>query len=152
MKVESLKGMFWGDVGRELLSWVGLKEASRGIWVVLLLGIGGFALAEERTLVMVVMESGFVGGFMVPSVWFGDYFCFLGVFTLEFLFFIWVKKFDILQQIKNNENVLVSILKIVSTNSNIHVHFLFFIKSLIIFILKIILRKSKVNANFDLAN
>lgn len=60
-------GKSWGDVGREVLNWVGLKEALVGVWVVLLLNIGGFAEAVEKTLVMVVMESGFVGSFMVSN-------------------------------------------------------------------------------------
>lgn len=60
-------GMFWGEVGREVLNWVGLKELLGGAWVVLLLNISGFAEAVEKTLVMVVMESGFVGSFMVSN-------------------------------------------------------------------------------------
>lgn len=60
-------GKSWGDVGREVLNWVGLKEALVGVWVVLLLNIGGFAEAVDKTLVMVVMESGFVGSFMVAN-------------------------------------------------------------------------------------
>lgn len=29
--MKSLMGMFWGDVGREVLNWVGLKEALGGV-------------------------------------------------------------------------------------------------------------------------